>query len=72
MTMIDTPEGIAHYQILVVKQGLKAIKIGMRLNRSYTPKNLKLMTEKITGRKFKARDYDGMMAALEEKLDAPS
>lgn len=65
-TVIDTPEGISRYQALVTKQGLKAIKMGMRLNRAYTPKNLKLMTEKITGKTFKARDYDGMIAALEE------
>ena len=57
------------YQILAVKHGLKACKAGIRLNRSYTPKNLRLMTEKITGKTFKARDYDGMIVALEEVLE---
>lgn len=68
-TVIDTPDGITCYQMLAVKHGLKAIKIGLRLNRAYTPTNLRKMTEKLTGRKFKARDYDGMIAALEHKID---
>lgn len=67
--MIDTPEGIQAYQMIAVKHGLKACKIGMRLNTAYTPKNLRAMTEKFTGKKFKARDYDGMIAAIEEKLN---
>ena len=57
------------YQVIAVKHGLKACKVGMRLNKAYTPKNLKLMTEKITGQKFKARDYDGMIEALEKVLE---
>lgn len=73
MTIIaSTPSEISRYQMIVVKQGLKAIKIGLRVNRAYTPKNLRAMTERITGKKFKARDYDGMIAALEEKLNAES
>lgn len=68
MIIADTPETISRYQALVVKQGLKALKIGMRLNRAYTPKNLMAMTTQITGRTFKARDYDGAIAALEEIL----
>ena len=70
MTEVLTPDWIRAYQMLAVKQGLKACKIGMRLNRAYTPTHLRLMTEKITGKKFKSRDYDGMIAALEEKLNA--
>lgn len=70
MTIIaQTPTEINRYQTLVVKQGLKACKIGLRVNRAYTPKNLRAMTEKITGKKFKARDYDGMIAALEAVLE---
>lgn len=69
-TVIDSPSGITHYQMLVVKQGLKACKIGMRVNRAYTPTNLKKMTEQITGQRFKARDYDGMIAALEVRIAA--
>lgn len=63
--VIDTPAGVARYQALVCKQGLKACKIGMRLNRAYTPKNLMALASRITGQTFKARDYDGAIAALE-------
>lgn len=65
---IATGEGITRYQVIVVKQGLKACKRGMRLNRAYTPKNLRALTERFVGRKFKARDYDGMIAAIDEEL----
>lgn len=53
---------------VAAKHGLKAIKRGMRLNTSYTPKNCRTMAERLTGKKFKARDYDGMIAALDEYL----
>lgn len=54
---------------VAARQGLKAIKIGMRLNSAYTPKNCRAIAERVTGRKFKARDYDGMIAALTEYLE---
>lgn len=54
---------------IAARSGLKAIKIGMRLNTAYTPKNCRAMAERLTGKKFKARDYDGMIAALTEYLD---
>lgn len=56
--------------MIAARQGLKAIKIGMRLNTAYTPKNCRAMIERVTGKKFKARDYDGMIAAATEWLDA--
>lgn len=65
---VITGEGISRYQLLVVKQGLKACKIGLRVNRAYTPANLRRVTEQLTGKKFKARDYDGMIAAIEALL----
>lgn len=68
-TIIDTPEGISRYQALCVKQGLRAVQIGMRLNTAYTPKRLMAMVEKITGKKHKARDYEGALASLQEWLD---
>jgi len=62
---------VTRYQVLVVRQGLRACKRGFRLNTAYTPKNLRAMTEKITGhRNFRARDYDGMIAALDQWLAA--
>lgn len=55
---------------LMAKHGLKAIKRGWRINRSATPARCRQIAEEFTGKKFKARDYDGMIAALEEALNA--
>ena len=55
---------------IAAKHGLKAIKNGMRLGSSYTPKRCREVAEEFTGKKFKARDYDGMIAAIDEKLEA--
>jgi hypothetical protein len=63
--VIDNPGGIAIYQALAIKQGLKACKIGMRVNRAYTPTNLMAMVLKITGKKFKLKQYDEAIAAIE-------
>ena len=69
MTLIaSTPSQVQGYQTLVVRKGLQACKKGYRLNTAYTPTNLRKMTEHITGKKFKARDYDGMIAALNATL----
>lgn len=54
---------------IAAKHGLKAIKIGMRLNRGYTPTRCRQVAEQFTGKKFKARDYDGMIAAIDAKLE---
>jgi hypothetical protein len=51
------------------KAGLIAIKAGMRLNRAYTPARCREVAEQFTGKKFKARDYDGMIAAIKEGLE---
>lgn len=53
------------------KHGLKAIKIGMRMNRSASPTRCREIAQELTGRKFKARDYDGMIEALEAYLNPP-
>ena len=55
---------------IAAKAGLRAIKIGMRANRAYTPTRCRQIAQEFTGKKFKARDYDGMIAAIQEKLDA--
>lgn len=53
---------------IAAKHGLKAIKIGMRANSSYTPARCRAVAEQFTGKKFKARDYDGMIAAIDAAL----
>lgn len=57
-------------QAISAKHGLKAIKIGMRMNRSATPARCREIAESFTGKKFKARDYDGMIAAIDAKLES--
>lgn len=54
---------------IAARQGLKAIKLGMRLNTAYTPKNCMRAATEITGKAFKARDYDGAINALTEWLE---
>ena len=54
---------------VAAKHGLKAIKLGMRLNTSYTPARCRQVAEQFTGLKFKARDYDGMIAAIDKELN---
>lgn len=53
---------------IAARAGLRAIKLGMRLNTAYTPKNCRAVAERVTGQKFKVRDYDGMIVALTEYL----
>ena len=53
---------------IAAKHGLKAITLGMRANRAYTPQRCREIAEQFTGQKFKARDYDGMIAAIDLKL----
>lgn len=52
-------------QATVLAKGLELYaRTGMLPNRLYTPKNMRATAEKITGLKFKARDYIGMANAL--------
>lgn len=62
---VFTESGVTVYQALAVKHGLKACKIGMRVNRAYTPTNLMAMVSKITGNKHKRGDYDGAIASVD-------
>ncbi len=65
MTTFVGPE-VNAYQCIVVAKALRFYaKTRMQVNRAYTPKNMMLTAEKLTGQKFKARDYLGAAAALE-------
>jgi hypothetical protein len=58
------------FQIVALKHGLKLYaKTKMLPNRLWTPKNMMATAEKLTGQKFKAQDYLGAAAALQEILD---
>ena len=66
MTLFAGKAGVATYQALVLKSGLKLYaNTGMRPNRAWTPTAMMRLAAHITGKKFKARDYLGAAAALE-------
>lgn len=61
---------ILAYQAIVIKNGLRLYaKTGMKPNRAYTPSAMMAVAARITGRKFKARDYTSAADALEAWLD---
>ena len=72
-----TGSAVNVYVALTVAKALDLYrKTGMKVNRAYTPANMMAMAAKVTGRKFKARDYEGAALALREwaanfKVDAP-
>lgn len=54
------------YQALVVRKALQLYaKTGIKANSAYTPSAMMRTAERITGRRFKSRDYLGATAALE-------
>lgn len=60
----------AIFQALAIAKALRLYHgTGMKVNSAYTPINMRLMAEKITGQRFKSRDYLGMAQALEEFAD---
>ena len=66
MTTFVGNSGVQTYRAIVIKSGLKLYaKTGMKPNRAYTPSNMMAVASEITGKKFKARDYAGAIAALE-------
>ncbi len=67
--VVITGAGIPLYQMLLVRQGLKACKIGMRLNTAYTPTNLRKMAEKITGKRFSRGTYDAQIRAMDAAIE---
>jgi hypothetical protein len=62
-TILDTPEQIKGYQLAVVKQGLKALMIGMKLNRAYTSSRCRNFVTNLTGIKY-PKGKKGLQLAL--------
>jgi len=63
--------GVATYQAIALKSGLRLYaKTGMKPNRAWSPSAMMKTAATITGKKFKARDYQGAIAALEEWIAA--
>jgi len=68
MTGFYGESAVSVFQCIVIADALDFYaKTGMRVNRAYTPANMRRTAEAITGKKFKARDYAGMAEALREK-----
>ena len=72
--VLDTPEHmhqtkkdtlIQSYQLAVVKQGLKALLIGMKLNTTYTSTNCRNFVTNLTGTKYPA-GKKGLQLALDD------
>lgn len=62
------PKGVSVYGMTVLASGLTMYaKCGMIPNRAYTPKRMMEWAAKLTGKKFKARDYLGAAEALKQK-----
>lgn len=53
------------YQALVVRRGLQACQIGLRLNSAYTPTNLTRTASRFTGEKY-SRGKLGISKAIED------
>lgn len=58
------------FQAKVIRQGLKACKIGMRLTRNATPSHLFKMTGEFTGKTYKRGQYDQAIADLDLWISA--
>ena len=54
------------YQAVAVRQGLKAIKIGLKLNTAYTKSNLLKTATKFTDVEYPVRGTGGVDRAIEE------
>ena len=64
-TILDTPEQIQIYKLAVVKQGIKALLIGMKLNTAYTSTNCRNFVTNLTGTKYPA-GKKGLQLALND------
>lgn len=66
MTSTFTGPAVDIYVAITLKAGLRLYAAtGMKPNRMWTPKNMMGMATKLTGKKFKARDYLAACDALE-------
>lgn len=64
-----TGDSVPNYQILVIRRAILLYRdTGMKANRAYTPTNMKLTAERLTGLTFKRGDWTAMANALEALL----
>jgi len=63
--------GVNTFRAITLKSGLALYaKTGMKPNRMWSPKNMMALASEITGKKFKARDYQGAVDALAQWIEA--
>ena len=66
-----TGDQVSVFAMITLKSALSLYaKTGMKVNRAYTPTAMMRTASRMTGRTFKARDYAGAIAALEEAIAA--
>lgn len=59
------------YQCLAIASALRFYKTtGKQVNSAYTPKNMMSTASRLTGKKFKARDYESASDALTALAEA--
>ena len=62
-TVLDTPEQIDRYRMAVVRQGIKALCLGMKINSGYTSTACRTFVTNLTGIKYPA-GKNGLSLAL--------
>jgi len=66
--VLDTPRQIEGYRLAVVKQGIKALQRGMKLNSAYTSTACRDFVTRYTGVKYPA-GKKGLQLALDDLQD---
>ena len=64
-TVLETPKQIEGYRMAVFKQGIKALLIGMQINRGYTSTVCRNYVSGLTGKKYPA-GKKGLQLALDD------
>ncbi len=68
---VFTGNGVNIYRMRTVARALRLYAAtGMKANSMYTPKNMMAKAASITGKKYKARDYERAAADLTAMADA--
>lgn len=68
--VIYTGDATRLFQAKAIRAGLRACKIGMRVNRAYTPSACLRTAGNIVGKTFKRGQYDEAIVALDEWINA--
>ena len=64
-TVLETPRQIQGFRMAVFKQGIKALMLGMQINRGYTSTVCRNYVSGLTGKKYPA-GKKGLQLALDD------